>query len=60
MQDKIYKMSRQTYLRVGSGAAPRRADLEKRLNCPYSSSILDLVEKRYKTRIKIFLPELNI
>ena len=50
MYDKIYKMSRQTYLRVGSGAAPRRADVEKKWNCSYSSSILDLLEKRYSAK----------
>ena len=61
MYDKIYKMSSQIYLRVGSGAAPSRADVEKKLNCSYSSSILDLLEERYKARIEIyFSPELDI
>ena len=34
MYVKIYKTIRQTYLRVGSGATLRRADVEKKLNCP--------------------------
>ena len=36
------------YLRVGSGAAPMRADLGKRPNCSNTSSVLDLVKKEIK------------